>query len=138
MTSGRQKGTLYQLKNLVHRTSILLSPKDNMNPTEDFMEILMDSHLISETLQLLDLPSVKDITRDTARLHSLRSIAEQIVETFIQPFFFGSKPTTTDEVHNYACDFLTHALIWFFRYAVREGDGPAVMIMWKVLMVAFR
>ena len=112
VTSGRQKGTLYQMKNLVHRTSIPMSPKNNMNATEDFMEVLMDSHLISATLQLLDLRSMKDITSDTAQLHSLRSIAERIVETFIQPFFFGPKPTTTDEVYCYACDFLTHALIW--------------------------
>lgn len=49
--------------------------------------------------------------------------------SFSQPFFFGPKLAVKDGVHNYVCDCPTHAPIWFsFRYAVREGDGPAVIL----------
>lgn len=39
----------------------------------------------------------------------------------------------------HACEQLLMGLLWYgFKDAIREGDGPAVMSYWKVLMVIFK
>ena len=103
------------------------------------MQVLLDSHLTAAALQITDLDSVEDFTAEVTKVHTLESVADKIVTAFVQPFFFAPQPSMKDEVYIYSCDFLTHALLWYsFRDSVREGDGPTVLLMWKILMVIFK
>ena len=43
--SATDKGTLFQLKNLINRTSVPADPKDNMQATEDFFELVLVAHM---------------------------------------------------------------------------------------------
>ena len=44
--SAMDKGTLNQLKNLIHRTNVPSRPKLNMNAANDFVEMVFTSHVI--------------------------------------------------------------------------------------------
>ena len=43
--SGLEKGTMHQLHNVIHRTSVPLDPQKNMNVAEDFMLLLLYTHI---------------------------------------------------------------------------------------------
>ena len=42
--SGSEKGTLFQIKHLLYRTSV---PEDNMNAAEDFMEVVLEVYVVA-------------------------------------------------------------------------------------------
>lgn len=46
-SSSTEKGTLYQLKNLLHRTAVPLDPGDNMKAAEDFLEVVLHAHIVA-------------------------------------------------------------------------------------------
>ena len=53
------KGTLLQLKNLIHRTSYGKQPKHNMKASEDFLEAVLSVHIITaakEVMAIQELP----------------------------------------------------------------------------------
>lgn len=43
------RGTLNQLKHLVHRTAVGADPKHNMKPTEDFLHVVLCAHIVAAT-----------------------------------------------------------------------------------------
>ena len=45
------RGTLNQLKHLVHRTGVGPDPKHNMKPTEDFLYVVLCAHIVAATRQ---------------------------------------------------------------------------------------
>jgi L1 cell adhesion molecule like protein len=45
--SATNKGTLYQLKNIIHRTSVPSDPQQNVKATEDFLEVVLTEHIIT-------------------------------------------------------------------------------------------
>jgi len=45
--SSTNKGTLFQLKQLVHHTSFGKKPKNNMKTSEDFLELVITAHVIT-------------------------------------------------------------------------------------------
>ena len=51
--SAAEKGTLYQLKNLLHRSAVPLDPGDNINAAEDFLQVVLHAHIVAaaETIQ---------------------------------------------------------------------------------------
>ena len=44
--STQEKGTMYQLKNLIHRTGVPNYPQDNMKAAEDFLLLLLHAHIL--------------------------------------------------------------------------------------------
>ena len=115
-------------------------PKKGMNQCEDFMQTILSGHVLAAASELCGKDLLKE---DTIPSVTPATLSEEIVENFICPYFFPSElnPLTPvpDKVHLYACDVLTLALVWFsFRDAIREGDGPQVVLLWKILTVAFR
>ena len=46
---------MYQLRNVINRTSVPLDPQKNMNAAEDFMLLLLQTHIIAaaESVQAL-------------------------------------------------------------------------------------
>ena len=44
--STQEKGTMYQLKNLIHRTGVPNDPQDNMKAAEDFLLLLLHAHIL--------------------------------------------------------------------------------------------
>jgi hypothetical protein len=50
--SGMERGTLYQLRNLITRRSVTKEAKSDVNSNEDFLEVaLCGSHVLSQDVR---------------------------------------------------------------------------------------
>jgi len=45
--SSSERGILYHLKNLLHRTAIPLDPADNTKAAEDFLLVILHSYIVA-------------------------------------------------------------------------------------------
>ncbi len=54
------KGTLCQLRNLINRRNISKSPKNNVNASEDFMEVIVNGHILAAVMSYLGMSSIHD------------------------------------------------------------------------------
>jgi len=59
--SSIEKGTLYQLKNLLHRTGVPNDPGDNMKAAEDFLLVVLHSHVIAAAKTILSSTPTSDV-----------------------------------------------------------------------------
>lgn len=129
--SFKEKGKLYHLRNLINRTSVPSDPEKNMNASEDFMLLILHTHVISAANMFLSLnPSA-----------SVRGIAMSIVNNYVhlprEDDVVAEK--CDDGIHVYATEVLSLCLIWHgFHDAIREGDGERVLLYWKILLVVFK
>jgi L1 cell adhesion molecule like protein len=123
--SSCDKGTLFQLKNLIHRTSVPGDPEDNMQAAEDFLELILEAHIVTAAKTLY----VSDIT--------VVELAEKIVDNYVQVSHRNT--LIKDQVHMYACEVLSLALLWQSYYdATKEGDGRRILKLWKYLLLVFK
>ena len=122
--SGRQHGTLYQLRNKTNHTDVVKNPKSNFNACDDFLEIVVNAHMLSAALATLKMSNLEDQPSETVieipssenlwmysndeRKTIPHSVCKKIVNNFIK-FSFNNPQTNRDEVHdevhNYACNF---------------------------------
>lgn len=74
--SAGDKGTLFQLKELVHCTSFGKDPKHNMKATKDFLETVLFVHITA---------AAKEITaRDSNSLINFHELCRRLVSDFIK------------------------------------------------------
>ena len=128
--SGCDKGTLYQLKNVIHRTSVPSDPEDNMNAAEDFMQTVLEGYIVGAANELMG----------SKWEGTLPDLAEKIVENYVR-ILVDKAVQSTDEVFTYtvACEVISLGLLWFnYRDATQEGDGNRVMMIWKFLLLVFK
>ena len=61
-SSASDKGTLFQLKNVINRTAVPLNPQKNVQATEDFLEVVSVAHIVvaAET-EYSDGMSIEDL-----------------------------------------------------------------------------
>ena len=64
---------MFQLKNLINRTSVPLDPQDNMKAAEDFLELLLEAHVVTAAECLPSIHS--DLT--------LHQIKQMIVDRYV-------------------------------------------------------
>jgi len=129
------KGTLYQLKHLVHRTAVGSDPKHKTKASEDFLLVVMHALIIAAAKSM---PQA-----DENCLTCAKSIVERFVNIKLPPS--TDEPSDdvldedSDEAYNYATDLLTFCLIWHgFHDSVKEGDGNRIMKYWKFLLPIFQ
>ena len=130
--SKRDKGTLYQLKNEIYRTSVPSDPKTNMNAAEDFLCLILHAHTVAAAKSILKYVPVS----------SVNDLADKILVNFIHlsppPVSTPSEPIL-DGVQFYAVDLLTLSLIWHgFHDSIKEGDGDRIIRYWKLLLIIFK
>ena len=121
---------MYQLRNLIHRTNVPSDPQKDMNAAEDFLLLLLHSH-VTAAAQLLHSDNV-----------GLSELANRIVGTFVRlPRVTSTQEinTSDDGVCIYATELLSLGLLWHgFHDAVKEGDGDRIIRCWKFLLVVFK
>ena len=61
-----EQGTLYQLRNLINRRSVVKKVKSDVNACEDFLESVLTGHIISCAMEVLDMSAVDEILSATA------------------------------------------------------------------------
>ena len=60
-SSSMQRGTLFQLRNMLNRRNIYTSVKANVNAWEDFMDVITKGHILTAALEYLGMTSLDGI-----------------------------------------------------------------------------
>ena len=124
-----EKGTLYQLKTAINRTSVPNDPSDNMKAAEDFLLVVLHAHITAASQAILSFSNISSVS----------ALANSIVASYVMLDRSSPRHACSDEVFVYACDVLSLGLLWMgFHDAIREGDGDRVMLYWKFLLPIFR
>ena len=158
--SSMEKGTLYQLKNLLNRSSVPTDPGNNMKAAEDFLLTVLSSHVLVAAKTIINelLPGSLDIhqlsqlvvskfvpflnpTNHSATENERRNSNSEL--TIVDGVFVAdinqTKEKCDDGIFVYACEVLSLGLLWHcFHDAVKEGDGRRVITIWKYLLLVFK
>ena len=127
--SGKDKATLFQLRNLLNRSSVPHDPEKHMKASEDFLLVVLHAHAVSAAKMICRLCSVE----------SIEELAKAIVENYTLLPCSGSESECLDLINLYAMELLTLALVWHgFHDATKEGDGNRILRYWKFLLVIFK
>lgn len=78
-----EKGSLYNLRNLINRTSIPKKPEKAMNATEDFYLVVLHAHILA---------AANTILQSSYNLQTTTSLAKEIVDAFIDVNISDTKP----------------------------------------------
>lgn len=125
-----EKGTLFQLKNALNRSSVPSDPVKNPKSSEDFLELVLVAHVILAARQLMK--------EDSDRYSCVHKLSEAVVDRFVE-LGDTSERSGTDKIRLYATEVLTLGLLWYsFCDAIKEGDGERVIQLWKFFLVAFK
>ena len=159
-----ERGTLYQLRNLINRRNVIRKVKNDMNACEDFFELIVTGYVIACAMELLGMSSVDGVPTsniiqspeevwmkdDSERKSILMEVASAIVDQHVDlsTNFADSKSdgsatlshtTRPDSVHAYSCELLTLGLLFLeFKDGIREGDGDRDMMAWKYFLLIFK
>ena len=148
-----EKGTLYQLKNVINRTNLKANPKDDVNATHDFITLITTCHILSAAMQLMNMRELKDTPEDelvdestwmlpiSERKEILTQISRKIVDTYINFKFDFVSPAepSLDGVYAYAIETLSLGLFYeSFKDAIKEGNGEHVLRCWKYFIPIFK
>ncbi|XP_065900155.1 uncharacterized protein [Dysidea avara] len=156
-TTPQDKGTLFQLKQIINRTSFGKVPKQNMKAAEDFLDVVLCAHVLTAAEQVMESPENGSVHLDCKAVANL--ITEQFVKISIPQLeeestdatsttgndenpisvpLLSTDATPGDSVYTYATDFLTTALLWYgFHDAIKMGDGSRITTYWKFLTAIF-
>ena len=95
--SGGEHGTLYQLRNLIHRTNVVKKPEKDFNACNDFFKFIVTCYILTASLQVLGMDSLTDtpstgvisdphnvwMESSEHRKYVLKDICQRIVKQFI-------------------------------------------------------
>ena len=126
-----EKGTMYHLRNLIKRTSIPVDPEKNMNASEDFLLLLVHTHIVAATKVMQSINPTELVT----------DLAKMIIANYVRLPKIDDEDTgkCDDGVYLYAIELLSLGLLWHgFHDAIREGDGERILRYWKFLLVVFK
>jgi len=121
--SSRDKGTLYQLRNLINHTAIKSDPSKNMKATEDFLTVELHGYIVAGATKLIE--------DELSRVFTCRDVAKCLVRKWIKITLSSSStetPASDGTDYSYALDIMSLGLLWHgFHDAVREGDGDRII-----------
>ena len=121
--SSTERGTLYQLKNLINRSGVPADPGDNMKAVEDFLVVVLHSHVVTAANAIPCGAGATDVD----------SLSKSIVDCFVHinaPSALPPLDDCIDKVCLYAMEVLTLGLLWHnFHDSIREGDGDHILRM---------
>ena len=114
---------MYQIRNLLKRTNVPLDPEKNMKAAEDFMLLLLHTHVIAAAKELLEY----QVTDESL---TVSYVAKSIVNThLLLPNYAGGAGASAEGITVYAKELLTLSLLWhFFHDATKEADGERLLL----------
>ena len=134
-TSASEHGTLYQLKNLIHRTNVVFKPSTDFDACNDFFILVVTCHVLTAAMSILGMESLSatpsnDVIPDVQNVwmlaHQERKITlDKLCEEIIDKFrFHNTAHACSDQVHNYNTLLLSIGCFYLeFVDAIKEGDG---------------
>ena len=150
-TSGTERGTLCQLRNLINRRNVSGKPKSDVNAAEDFVEVITIAHILTAVMKCQNyliyphLPLYHLIYgwkktvfggKCCLTFQTMIVVSEHVsLATAFSHCSAQGEGTTYD----YASEVLILGLfIMNFKDAVREGDGEHILVLWKYMMLLFK
>ena len=58
--SSTDIGTLFQLRNLINRRNVVVTPKNDVAACEDFFLTVVEAHIISAAMELFEMAKMDD------------------------------------------------------------------------------
>lgn len=155
--SAGEHGTLYQLRNLLHRRNVVKHPKKDVNASEDFFLLVVTSHVLAAAVELLQMESLSATPQSTIittdywcqsldiRKSALMSVCTALVKKFVNFEFFPKsavecpRQEQEDKVFQYASKTLSLGLFYIeYLDAIHEGDGDRLLRCWRYLLPMFK
>lgn len=156
--SAAEHGTLYQLRNLVHRTNVVSDPAKDFNACDDFIVLVVTCHILAASLEVFGMKSLSDtpvlpllppelenepenlwMLVDSERKRVLDHITGAVVDRFIDFQFHADTQRSEDSVQDYAIQLLSLGCFYLeYADAIREGDGDRVLRCWRYLLPIFK
>ena len=148
-----ERGTLYQLRNLINRRNVTTEVKSNVNANEDFLEVVVTGCVIVTAMKFLGMSSLNDIPHashvpsdswmqeDSVRKSILTDLSSSIIDLRVDLKTDFNQPTSTASgtICDYSCEVLSLGLLYLdFKDAVREGDGDRIIMIWKYFLLIFK
>lgn len=145
-------GTLFQLRNLINRRNVGKDPRKDMNASEDFFLLVVESHIVAAAMKVFNMSSV-DSTPCKAffpdgsasldsekRRNILLLAADSVLEQYVDLTYGDEcRLEVEDGVQAYASDVLSLGLLYMeFCDAIREGDGDRIIRCWRFLLLIFK
>ena len=128
-SSGRQRGTLMQLKNLIKATAVPKDPKQNVKATEDFLSKVLEGYVVA---------AAKEVMRKSDETVTVQEVSERIVDEYVRLLSVPTGNDESDAVLTYSSEIMTLCLLREdFHDATREGDGERLMMLWKFMLIFF-
>ena len=122
---------MYHLRNLINRSSIPSNPEKNMNAAEDFLLLLLHTHVVAAARVMQSINPTANVA----------DLAKLIIINYVRLPRSDDEDTEKceDGVHLYAIELLSLGLLWHgFHDAIREGDGERILRYWKFMLVVFK
>jgi len=117
---------------LLNRAAVPADPGDNMKASEDFLLVVLHSHIIAAARVALSGEKAKDVA----------SLAKKIVDRYAcirVPSPSAVQTKSDDGVYSYTTELLTLGLLWLNFYdSVKEGDGYCIIQTWKFNLLVFK
>ena len=124
-------GTMFQLRNLIHRKNVPMDPQNNVNAAEDFLLLLLHTHTVAAAKVLMSLTPTE----------SAIELARAVVVNYVcfPRISHGEYEECSDKVYVHSTELLSLSIIWHgFHDTVRERDGDRILRYWKLLLVIFK
>ena len=143
-SSGVDKGTLFQLRNLINRRNVVSDVSKDTAACEEFMELITVAHILSAAVHITGVPDLEGLSKKILSSENHFAAVSSIAKTLcsdVVTLSFAAKPSTgsADCVMEYAKETLSLGLLLLeFNDAIREGDGCRVLRCWKFLFLFFR
>lgn len=148
--SCSQQGTLYQLRNCTKRTNVVKTPIDGFDACEDFLVLVLHSHIVVAAMEQLGMSAVHDYPtklsdaetiwtqRKDEREKLLNRVVSNILDTFTSISYNISTPVDEDKVFGYARQLLTIGSLYLeLQDSIKEGDGLRVLRCYRYLLPIF-
>ena len=127
----------------------------DFNACDDFVKLIVSSHIIAAALELLNMTSIDDepsnhslvpeddwVQTPDVRQDTLYAVSSKIVKTFVDmqaSFTSNSTEWDSDKVLEYSRLLLSMGLLYLeYCDGIKEGDGLRVLRCWRFLLLIFR
>ncbi len=112
-----ERGTLYQLRNLINRRNVKKEVKSDVNAIEYFIEVVTTGYIVSAVMTHLGMSHINDIPSDSVIFHdlwmeddsvrksALMNIASSVVEKHVDlAAEFCDQPHASDDANDTLVD----------------------------------
>ena len=166
--SAKDKGTLTQLQNVIYRSNVPTTVKNNFSAAQDFFDLVLEAHVTAAALEFFGMSSVDNLptnhvfppNHDALSASNRKQYFHDTVGTFVDEFIFhyvdtvkslsqemqnptlereDNSPSRDDGIFNYARAVLSNGLLALDLHdASRHGDRRRMYRCWKFLLLHFK